>query len=99
METIRPEGSAAVHPDTHHALDCRGWDPGVLLPGQRSCLFSREPTGSYFAAGRGWVLGLMGLSWAESQFEAHREQNIAVPRGRLVLPAALSWSNVGNLKT
>lgn len=57
------------------------------------------PQEAILQLGEGGVLGLMGLSWAESQFEAHREQNIAVPRGRLVLPAALSWSNVGNLKT
>ena len=49
--------------------------------------------------GEGGVLGLMGLSWAESQFAAHREQNIAVPGGQPVLPGALSWSDVGNLKT
>ena len=35
-----------VHPNPRHAPDHRGWDPGVLLPGQRTCLFSREPTGS-----------------------------------------------------
>ena len=49
--------------------------------------------------GEGGVWGLMGLSWAESQFAACREQNIAVPGGRPVLPGALSWSDVGILKT
>ena len=40
----------------------------------------------------------MGLSWAGSQFTAHREQNISVSGGQPVLPAALSGSDVGNLK-
>lgn len=57
------------------------------------------PQRAILQLGEDGVLGPMGLSWAESQFAAHREQNIAVPGGQPVLPAALSWSDVGNLKT